>query len=281
MAFFRSFQTSIPSMSYLLSSVSETMDDIASALGDVTFTVSGEIAEHVNTIIHKVQAEEMERLRKKEAAEKEAAALERETYLRNAELQPQASINQAQDPNANLGTSEIEPQTLSSLPKNSLVCQDEAEIQTPDQDLTGQPLEVEAQAENWNLETAKIQPEALISQHRSIEISKDEAEISAQALSSKPIYVEAETWMETAEIQPKSSFSQYRNLEISLDETQIPPQASSGQPLQAEAETWLETDETQPELLSAQCQNMETLLEVAETQPQALSSQPRDSETFL
>ncbi|KAL6488090.1 hypothetical protein MHYP_G00047160 [Metynnis hypsauchen] len=96
MAFFRTFQNSLPSMSSILNTVSEKVDDIACALGDVTFTVSGEIAEQVNTIIDKVKAEELERLRRKEAAEKEAAAQEREAYMSRMEFQAQASSTIAQ-----------------------------------------------------------------------------------------------------------------------------------------------------------------------------------------
>lgn len=74
MAFLKSLQQSLPSVSSILDSVSERVDDLAFAIGDVTYTVSGELAEQVNTIIHKVQVKEHERLWKVEAAEKEAAA---------------------------------------------------------------------------------------------------------------------------------------------------------------------------------------------------------------
>lgn len=74
MAFLKSLQQSLTSVSSILDSVSEKVDDLAFAIGDVTYTVSGELAEQVNTIIHKVQVKEHERLWKVEAAEKEAAA---------------------------------------------------------------------------------------------------------------------------------------------------------------------------------------------------------------
>ncbi|XP_077092796.1 synaptotagmin-14 isoform X2 [Siphateles boraxobius] len=101
MAFFKSFQQSLPSMSAMLESVTEKVDDLAYALSDVTYTVSGELAEHVNTIIHKVQAEELKRIRKKEAEEKEAAARqaqERDPFLRRTEIQTQAASGLAKDP---------------------------------------------------------------------------------------------------------------------------------------------------------------------------------------
>ncbi len=100
MAFFKSFQQSLPSMSAVLESVSEKVDDLASALSDVTFTVSGELAEHVNTIIHKVQAEELKKIRKKEAEEKEAAARqaqERDPFLGRTEIQTQAACGLVKD----------------------------------------------------------------------------------------------------------------------------------------------------------------------------------------
>ncbi len=106
MAFFKSFQQSLPSMSAVLESVSEKVDDLASALSDVTFTVSGELAEHVNTIIHKVQAEELKKIRKKEAEEKEAAARqaqERDPFLGRTEIQTQAACGLVKD---------SEPQTI-------------------------------------------------------------------------------------------------------------------------------------------------------------------------
>ncbi len=106
MAFFKSFQQSLPSISAVLESVSEKVDDLASALSDVTFTVSGELAEHVNTIIHKVQAEELKKIRKKEAEEKEAAARqaqERDPFLGRTEIQTQAACGLVKD---------SEPQTI-------------------------------------------------------------------------------------------------------------------------------------------------------------------------
>lgn len=101
MPFFKSFQLSLPSMSAMLESVTEKVDDLAYALSDVTYTVSGELAEHVNTIIHKVQAEELKRIRKKEAEEKEAAARqaqERDPFLCRSEIQTQAASGQEKDP---------------------------------------------------------------------------------------------------------------------------------------------------------------------------------------
>ncbi|XP_042593194.1 synaptotagmin-14-like isoform X3 [Cyprinus carpio] len=101
MAFFKSFQQSLPSMSSVLESVSEKVDDLAYALSDVTFTVSGELAEHVNTIIHKVQAEELKRIRKKEAEEKEAAARQaqdRDPFLARTEIKTQAACGLVKDP---------------------------------------------------------------------------------------------------------------------------------------------------------------------------------------
>uniref|UniRef100_A0A3B1KBU7 Synaptotagmin XIVb n=1 Tax=Astyanax mexicanus TaxID=7994 RepID=A0A3B1KBU7_ASTMX len=76
MAFFKSFQQSLPSVSSLLDSVSNTVsstvDDLATAVSDVTYTVSDQLTEQVNTIINKVQTEEEERLKKEEESESSA-----------------------------------------------------------------------------------------------------------------------------------------------------------------------------------------------------------------
>ncbi|XP_051945397.1 synaptotagmin-14-like [Xyrauchen texanus] len=103
MALFKSFQQSLPSMSAMLESVTEKIDDFAYALSDITYTVTGELAEQVNTIIHKVQAEELKWIRKKEAAEKEAVArqaLERDVFQGKAEIQAQAvpDVMKGQEP---------------------------------------------------------------------------------------------------------------------------------------------------------------------------------------
>lgn len=60
MAFFRSFQQSLPSVSSILDSVSTAVDDLTSAVGDVTYSVSDQLAEQVSTLINKVHAEEGE-----------------------------------------------------------------------------------------------------------------------------------------------------------------------------------------------------------------------------
>ncbi|XP_076155924.1 synaptotagmin-14 [Alosa pseudoharengus] len=86
MAFLKSLQQSLPSISSILDSVSEKVDDLAFAIGDVTYSVSGELAEQVNTVIHKVQVKEQERLWKMEAAEKEAAA--KQAAALEASLEP-------------------------------------------------------------------------------------------------------------------------------------------------------------------------------------------------
>ncbi|KAL7888674.1 hypothetical protein AOLI_G00036480 [Acnodon oligacanthus] len=71
MAFFKSFQQSLPSVSSILDSVSNTVsstvDDLASAVSDVTYSVSDQLTEQVNTIISKVQTEEEEKMKKEEA----------------------------------------------------------------------------------------------------------------------------------------------------------------------------------------------------------------------
>uniref|UniRef100_A0AAR2M0T3 C2 domain-containing protein n=1 Tax=Pygocentrus nattereri TaxID=42514 RepID=A0AAR2M0T3_PYGNA len=71
MAFFKSFQQSLPSVSSILDSVSNTVsstvDDLANAVSDVTYSVSDQLTEQVNTIISKVQTEEEERMKKEEA----------------------------------------------------------------------------------------------------------------------------------------------------------------------------------------------------------------------
>lgn len=118
MAFFKSFQQSLPSMSAMLESVTEKVDDLAYALSDVTYTVSGELAEHVNSIIHKVQAEELKRIRKKEAEEKEAAARqaqERDPFLCRTEIQTQAASQPQTSSNDNGSVLSTETSTESDL----------------------------------------------------------------------------------------------------------------------------------------------------------------------
>lgn len=135
MAFFKSFQRSLPSMSAMLESVTEKVDDLAYALSDVTYTVSGELAEHVNSIIHKVQAEELKRIRKKEAEEKEAAARqaqERDPFLCRTEIQTQAASGLVKEP---------QPQTASNDNGSVLSTETSTESdlsQTPDTKLKSQ-----------------------------------------------------------------------------------------------------------------------------------------------
>lgn len=135
MAFFKSFQRSLPSMSAMLESVTEKVDDLAYALSDVTYTVSGELAEHVNSIIHKVQAEELKRIRKKEAEEKEAAARqaqERDPFLCRTEIQTEAASGLVKEP---------QPQTASNDNGSVLSTETSTESdlsQTPDTKLKSQ-----------------------------------------------------------------------------------------------------------------------------------------------
>lgn len=60
MAFFKSFQSNLPSVniSSILDSVSSRVDDLANAVSDVTYAVSDQLTEQVTTIINKVQDEE-------------------------------------------------------------------------------------------------------------------------------------------------------------------------------------------------------------------------------
>lgn len=76
MAFFKSFQQSMSSVSSILDSVTNVVDDLAFAVGDVTYTVSDQLAGQVSTIIQRVQAEELERQCKMETKEKTARDLE-------------------------------------------------------------------------------------------------------------------------------------------------------------------------------------------------------------
>ncbi|XP_035276571.1 synaptotagmin-14-like isoform X2 [Anguilla anguilla] len=75
MAFFRSFQQSLPSVSSILDSVSTAVDDLASAVGDATYTVSDQLVEQVSTIMNKAQTEEEEK-------EEETAGRAKEAYGR-------------------------------------------------------------------------------------------------------------------------------------------------------------------------------------------------------
>ncbi|XP_076841879.1 synaptotagmin-14 [Brachyhypopomus gauderio] len=119
MEVFSSLKKSLPSLSSVLKSVRERVDDIAFALDDTAFVVSGQIAEHVNTIVHKVQAEEWERVCRREAAEKEVAAQERQTYLGSAEIQSQAASALGQAPESNT-TDYARPSALSAETMNVL-----------------------------------------------------------------------------------------------------------------------------------------------------------------
>ncbi|XP_041831883.1 synaptotagmin-14b isoform X2 [Melanotaenia boesemani] len=60
MAFFKSFQPTLPSVniSSILDSVTSRVDDLANAVSDVTYAVSDQLTEQVTTIINKVQEEE-------------------------------------------------------------------------------------------------------------------------------------------------------------------------------------------------------------------------------
>ncbi|XP_051729944.1 synaptotagmin-14b isoform X1 [Ctenopharyngodon idella] len=95
MAFFKSFQQSLPSVSSLLDTVSNTVstavDDLSSAVSDVTYTVSDQLTEQVNTIINKVQTEEDE---KKEA---EGSSDEVQKERRNSKLKRQETESNAAD----------------------------------------------------------------------------------------------------------------------------------------------------------------------------------------
>ncbi|XP_026089520.1 synaptotagmin-14b isoform X2 [Carassius auratus] len=83
MAFFKSFQQSLPSVSSLLDSVSNTVstavDDLSSAVSDVTYTVSDQLTEQVNTIINKVQTEEDDKSRKEDLGSSEDIRKEKRT----------------------------------------------------------------------------------------------------------------------------------------------------------------------------------------------------------
>ncbi len=95
MAFFKSFQQSLPSVSSLLDTVSNTVstavDDLSSAVSDVTYTVSDQLTEQVNTIINKVQTEEDD---KKDA---EGSSEEVQKERRNNKLKRQETEGNAAD----------------------------------------------------------------------------------------------------------------------------------------------------------------------------------------
>ncbi|XP_059355011.1 synaptotagmin-14b isoform X2 [Carassius carassius] len=97
MAFFKSFQQSLPSVSSLLDSVSNTVstavDDLSSAVSDVTYTVSDQLTEQVNTIINKVNTEEDDKSRKEDLGSSEDIRKER----RNSRLKRQETEGNAAD----------------------------------------------------------------------------------------------------------------------------------------------------------------------------------------
>uniref|UniRef100_A0A3P9L5Q0 Synaptotagmin XIVb n=1 Tax=Oryzias latipes TaxID=8090 RepID=A0A3P9L5Q0_ORYLA len=61
MAFFKSFQQTLPSVniSSILDSVTSRVDDLANAVSDATYAVSDQLTEQVTTIMNKVQEEEV------------------------------------------------------------------------------------------------------------------------------------------------------------------------------------------------------------------------------
>uniref|UniRef100_A0A8C1CV47 Synaptotagmin XIVb n=1 Tax=Cyprinus carpio carpio TaxID=630221 RepID=A0A8C1CV47_CYPCA len=98
MAFFKSFQQSLPSVSSLLDSVTNTVstavDDLSSAVSDVTYTVSDQLTEQVNTIINKVQTEEDDKSRKEEA---EGSSEDVQKERRSSKLKRQETEGNAAD----------------------------------------------------------------------------------------------------------------------------------------------------------------------------------------
>ncbi|KAI1897332.1 hypothetical protein AGOR_G00082230 [Albula goreensis] len=91
MAFFKSFQQSLPSVSSILDSVSTAVDDLASAVGDVTYTVSDQLAEQVTTLMSKVGTEEEER---------DGGAMEATGQVNQEHASERQSSNRCQGPEA-------------------------------------------------------------------------------------------------------------------------------------------------------------------------------------
>ncbi|XP_036406039.1 synaptotagmin-14-like [Megalops cyprinoides] len=112
MAFFRSFQQNLPSVSSILDSVSSAVDDLASAVGDVTYTVSDQLAEQVTTLINKVQTEEEENSGKTEALDSRAG----EQDGGGRKIKQQAPSGRCRDPEARseerTAKSSCSPQTV-------------------------------------------------------------------------------------------------------------------------------------------------------------------------
>ncbi|XP_028831152.1 synaptotagmin-14 isoform X4 [Denticeps clupeoides] len=121
MSFFKNLRPSVPSVSSLLNSFTETMDDLACAIGDVTYTVSDQLAEQVNSIIHKVHEEERERVWRKEAAEKEEAAKQVAALAAAQEQKPKILIVVEED-EASSAQQELQRQGLFSRPWNPEEC---------------------------------------------------------------------------------------------------------------------------------------------------------------
>lgn len=252
-------------MSSLMTSVSETMDDIACALGDVTFTVSGEIAEQVNTIIHKVQVEELERLRKKEAAEKEAAAKDREAYL--AGIQPQASSGQAQELNPSLDKTEVQQQCSSDLAQDVEVILDNAEIQPKASSGLAQDIKVNLDEPELGLDKAKVQPQLSFSIAQEPEIYIGMAENQPQA---SGLAQDFEVGLDKADVRPQLSFSIDQESEIFMGKAENKPQASLSigqEPKISQASSGL-------------AQDPETYTDKTEIEPQASPGLARDSEAY-
>ncbi|KAL4624249.1 synaptotagmin-14-like [Arapaima gigas] len=130
MAFFKNIQQSLPSVSSILDSVTNAVDDFAYAVGDITYAVSDQLAEQVSTIIQRVQAEEQERLRKAEAAEKAARDAERELALDRARVKLQDAWADSAGPDDNLEFSHHPARSGTKTPKggrSSHICEKEDE----------------------------------------------------------------------------------------------------------------------------------------------------------
>ncbi|MBN3291958.1 SYT14 protein, partial [Polypterus senegalus] len=88
MAFFKGFQSSLPlpSVSSIVDSLTNAMDDLASVVGDVTYTVTDSVTEQVTTMIHNLQKEEDEEFKghKQRGSEEEGHTTETLKYKQQA-----------------------------------------------------------------------------------------------------------------------------------------------------------------------------------------------------
>lgn len=83
MAFFRNFQQNLPSVSSLMDTISNAVDDLTTAVGEVSYALSDSVAEQVSSMINGFRPEE----------ESSAAAEAVDTSKQGNAMSPEVSRN--------------------------------------------------------------------------------------------------------------------------------------------------------------------------------------------